>query len=91
MARHDCFTLVFSSSATVYGPDAPLPYSETYEPLRATNPYGWTKAMIEQIVTDVADGVIDMGLVNHYYLYSRANELGEELEEGAEETEDPAN
>lgn len=31
-----------------------------------------------EIVTDVADGVIDMGLVNHYYLYSRANELGQD-------------
>ncbi|MGJ9407147.1 iron ABC transporter substrate-binding protein [Nesterenkonia aurantiaca] len=31
-----------------------------------------------EIVTDVADGVIDMGLVNHYYLYGRAKELGED-------------
>ena len=54
MTAHGVEKFVFSSSATVYGPDAPLPYSETYEPLRATNPYGWTKAMIEQIVTDVA-------------------------------------
>ncbi|GAA1111994.1 iron ABC transporter substrate-binding protein [Nesterenkonia jeotgali] len=34
-----------------------------------------------EIVTDVAEGVIDMGLVNHYYLYSRAKELGESPEE----------
>lgn len=54
MAEHGVTKFVFSSSATVYGPDAPLPYHEAYEPLRATNPYGWTKAMIEQIVTDVA-------------------------------------
>lgn len=54
MTEHGVEKFVFSSSATVYGPDAPLPYHEEYEPLRATNPYGWTKAMIEQIVTDVA-------------------------------------
>ena len=54
MAKHGVSKLVFSSSATVYGPEAPLPYHEDYRPLQATNPYGWTKAMIEQIVTDYA-------------------------------------
>lgn len=54
MTEHGVKNLVFSSSATVYGPDAPLPYHEDYAPLRATNPYGWTKAMIEQVITDVA-------------------------------------
>lgn len=34
-----------------------------------------------EILTDVADGVIDMGLVNHYYLYGRAAELGEAPED----------
>ena len=45
---------VFSSSATVYGPKAPVPYQEDWEPLEATNPYGQTKVMIERILTDVA-------------------------------------
>ncbi|MEI2764974.1 MAG: UDP-glucose 4-epimerase GalE [Dermatophilaceae bacterium] len=54
MRRHGCHRLVFSSSATVYGPDAPLPYREDHEPLVAGNPYGRTKAMIEQVVRDVA-------------------------------------
>lgn len=54
MAKHDVTTLVFSSSATVYGPDAPVPYQEDHEPLGATSPYGRTKVMIERILTDVA-------------------------------------
>lgn len=53
MARHGCFKLVFSSSATVYGENAPLPMREDL-PTTATNPYGWTKVMIEQVLRDVA-------------------------------------
>ena len=45
--------LVFSSSATVYGADAPVPMTEDL-PTSATNPYGWTKVMQEQILRDVA-------------------------------------
>ena len=45
--------LVFSSSATVYGADAPVPMREDL-PTSATNPYGWTKVMQEQILRDVA-------------------------------------
>ena len=44
--------IVFSSSATVYGPPDKLPVSET-APTRPANPYGWTKLMIEQMVSDV--------------------------------------
>ena len=54
MRRHGCSTLVFSSSATVYGEHAPLPYQEDYEPLNAGNPYGRTKVMIEHVLRDVA-------------------------------------
>lgn len=46
--------MVFSSSATVYGDPAKLPITEDM-PLTATNPYGWTKLMIEQILRDVAN------------------------------------
>jgi UDP-glucose 4-epimerase len=53
MARHDVTKLVFSSSATVYGDSAPVPMKEDF-PTSATNPYGWTKVMIEQILRDVA-------------------------------------
>ena len=45
-------TIVFSSSATVYGDPVSVPIQEDF-PLHATNPYGRTKLMIEQILTDV--------------------------------------
>jgi len=54
MRRHGCSTLVFSSSATVYGMDSPVPYQEDYEPLRADSPYGRSKVMIEQVLHDAA-------------------------------------
>ena len=53
MARHGVTKLVFSSSATVYGENAPVPMKED-SPTSATSPYGWTKVMIEQILRDVA-------------------------------------
>lgn len=46
-------TLVFSSSATVYGEPQYLPLDETH-PTSATNPYGRTKLMIEEMLTDIA-------------------------------------
>ena len=51
MERHGCRKIVFSSSATVYGPHNRSPYTEDM-PTSATNPYGWTKVMIEQILRD---------------------------------------
>lgn len=54
MEKHGCTKIVFSSSATVYGPDNPVPYHEDMPCHVATNPYGWTKAMIEQILRDYA-------------------------------------
>jgi UDP-glucose 4-epimerase len=53
MKRHGVHKLVFSSSATVYGENAPVPMREDL-PTSATNPYGWTKVMIEQVLRDVA-------------------------------------
>ncbi len=52
MAAHNVRSLVFSSSATVYGDPASVPITEDF-PLTATNPYGWSKLMIEQILRDV--------------------------------------
>ncbi len=49
-----CKIIVFSSSATVYGPNNPSPYTESMPANTATNPYGWTKVMIEQILRDKA-------------------------------------
>ena len=54
MRRHGVRRLVFSSSATVYGEHAPVPYREDYEPLAANNPYGRSKVMIEHVLSDVA-------------------------------------
>ncbi len=53
MTRAGVRRLVFSSSATVYGESAPVPMTEDL-PTSATNPYGWSKVMQEQILTDVA-------------------------------------
>lgn len=52
MQRHDVHRLVFSSSATVYGTDQAGATED--RPTFATNPYGWTKVMQEQILSDVA-------------------------------------
>lgn len=53
MAKHAVNQLVFSSSATVYGNPEKVPITED-SPIKATNPYGQTKVMIEQILKDVA-------------------------------------
>ena len=53
MKRHGVNDLVFSSSATVYGEPASVPIDEGF-PLSATNPYGWTKLIIEQMCRDLA-------------------------------------
>ena len=46
--------IVFSSSATVYGEENPVPYRETMQRGSCSNPYGWTKVMMEQILEDAA-------------------------------------
>ncbi len=51
MEKAHCHVFVFSSSATVYGMNNPVPFREDM-PTSATNPYGWTKRMLEQILTD---------------------------------------
>jgi UDP-glucose 4-epimerase len=53
LQKHGVKRLVFSSSATVYGDPASLPIREDF-PTTATNPYGWTKLMIEQMLSDLA-------------------------------------
>lgn len=53
MKKYSCKNIVFSSSATVYGMNNPVPYSEEM-PTSATNPYGYTKVMIERILTDIS-------------------------------------
>ncbi len=52
MRDRSCSNFVFSSSATVYHPNNPIPYQEGM-PLGSTSPYGWTKYMSEQILRDI--------------------------------------
>ena len=53
MDEAGCRTIVFSSSATVYGDPQSVPIDEGAA-LGATNPYGWSKLMVEKVLTDVA-------------------------------------
>ncbi len=53
MRKHGCKNIVFSSSATVYGDPAFVPITEECPKGQITNPYGQTKGMIEQILTDL--------------------------------------
>ena len=53
LQKHGCKNIIFSSSATVYGDPAMIPITEECPKGYCTNPYGWTKWMIEQILTDM--------------------------------------
>ena len=67
MRDHNCFRLVFSSSATVYGKPKSVPIKEDF-PLSTTNPYGTTKLYIEQILKDlcVADNRFSVVLLRYF-------------------------
>ena len=52
MEEYGCMKFIFSSSATVYGPENPHPYREEMPAIQSSSPYGWTKVMIERILTD---------------------------------------
>lgn len=54
MQEYQVYNLIFSSSATVYGEKNPTPYLETFPTGNITNPYGWSKYMVEQIYQDFA-------------------------------------
>ena len=53
MRKHNVKNIIFSSSATVYGDPAEIPISEKCPKAICTNPYGWSKSMLEQILMDV--------------------------------------
>ncbi len=68
MQAHDVKNIVFSSSATVYGQPAFVPITEACPKGTCTNPYGWTKWMIEQILTDLhtADAAWNVILLRYF-------------------------
>ncbi|MEG2541423.1 MAG: UDP-glucose 4-epimerase GalE, partial [Clostridia bacterium] len=68
MAKHNVKKLIFSSSATVYGTPEALPLNEKSKIGGTTNPYGTTKLMIEQILSDIfaADKTWNIALLRYF-------------------------
>ncbi len=62
MKKHGVDTLIFSSSATVYGDADRVPITEDF-PLKPYSPYGWTKFMIEQMLRDLHAANPNMSIV----------------------------
>jgi len=63
MEQFEVKQFVFSSSATVYGSGNHCPYTETMKKGVCSNPYGWTKFMIEQILCDAAGANSNLSVV----------------------------
>ena len=63
MQKYAVKKFVFSSSATVYGSPEEMPITEECPKGQCTNPYGWTKSMMEQIMTDVQKANPDMNVI----------------------------
>ncbi len=63
MKKYKVNNFIFSSSATVYGTPKVVPLVETMPTGSPTNPYGWTKLMMEQILSDTARANPDMSIV----------------------------
>ena len=61
MRKHNCKSIIFSSSATVYGDPAVIPITEDCPKGQCTNPYGWTKSMLEQIMSDLYTADVKAG------------------------------
>ena len=81
MQKHNVKKLVFSSSATVYGDPHKVPITEDF-PLHATNPYGQTKLMIEEILRDlyVSDNSWDLAILRYFNPVGahKSGEIGED-------------
>ena len=76
MRDHNVSNVVFSSSATVYGDTEVTPLREN-APVQATNPYGQTKAMMEQILTDASTAYGWSGIILRYFNPVGAHASGE--------------
>lgn len=68
MRQHDCQSLVYSSSCTVYGEPQQVPITEDHPTAAAASPYGWSKLMTEQVMRDAhaADGRWDFALLRYF-------------------------
>lgn len=63
MRKHGCKNIIFSSSATVYGAPETMPITEDCPKGTVTNPYGQTKSMLEQVLTDIQKADTDWNVV----------------------------
>ncbi len=63
LKKYGAKNLIFSSSATVYGDPAQIPITEECPKGQCTNPYGWTKSMLEQVLTDIQKADPDWNIV----------------------------
>lgn len=63
MKERGCRKFIFSSSATVYGMSNQVPFTEDMPDGQCTNPYGWTKLMIERILRDAAAADPELAVV----------------------------
>ena len=68
MRRHNVKNIIFSSSATVYGDPVQIPITEECPKGQCTNPYGWTKSMLEQVMMDMqkADNEWNVVLLRYF-------------------------
>ncbi len=68
MRKNGCKNIIFSSSATVYGDPAEIPITENCPKGQCTNPYGWTKSMLEQVLMDIqkADPAWNVVLLRYF-------------------------
>lgn len=68
MRRNGCKNIIFSSSATVYGDPAIIPITEECPKGHCTNPYGQTKSMLEEVLSDVqkADNEWNVVLLRYF-------------------------
>ena len=68
LEKYNCKNIIFSSSATVYGDPAEIPITENCPKGVCTNPYGWTKSMLEQVFADIhkADSEWNIVLLRYF-------------------------
>lgn len=68
LSKHNCKNIIFSSSATIYGEPKEIPITENCPKGVCTNPYGWTKSMLEQVLSDIqkADNQWNVVLLRYF-------------------------